>query len=154
MTSSGFQPVIRSIDSDMNVKCPSASVEKTTSGRVLDQEPVALLRLAQLALEAFLLGDVADGALDAGEPAVLPDRDRGDLGREGRPVAVLDAGSGSDGRRRARALLGSKFASASASDSSAVRSAKVRPATSAGVQPNSASEPSAMNRNRPSASQR
>ncbi len=32
MSSSGFQPVIRSIDSDMNVKRPSASVEKTTSG--------------------------------------------------------------------------------------------------------------------------
>ena len=54
MSSSGCQPVIRSIDSDMNVKRPSASVEKTTSGRVLDEEAVALLRLAQLALEAFL----------------------------------------------------------------------------------------------------
>ena len=32
MTSSGFQPVIRSIDSDMNVNMPSASVANTTSG--------------------------------------------------------------------------------------------------------------------------
>ncbi len=55
---------------------------------VLDQEPVALLRFAQLALEPFLLGDVADRALDAGEPAVLPDRDRGDLAGKGRPVAI------------------------------------------------------------------
>ena len=32
ISSSGLKPVIRSIDSDMNVKMPSASVEKTTSG--------------------------------------------------------------------------------------------------------------------------
>ena len=73
------------------MKRASSIDEKTMSGRVLDQEAVALLRLAQLALEPLLLGDVADRALDAGEPTVLQDRDEVISAGERRAVAVADS---------------------------------------------------------------
>ena len=50
--------------------------------RVLDEEAVALLGVAQLALESLPLGDVAGGALDPGEDAVAADADRADLERQ------------------------------------------------------------------------
>ena len=53
------KPIIVSIVSDRNVKMPWSSVEKTASGDVLDEEAVALLGVAELALEALPLGDVA-----------------------------------------------------------------------------------------------
>src|SRR4029078_7562736 len=58
--------------------------------RVLDEEPVALLALAQLPLEALPLGDVAGGALDPGEHAVAPDAYRADLERADAAVALLE----------------------------------------------------------------
>ena len=58
--------------------------------RVLDEEAVAILRLAELALEPLLLADATHGALDADEPVVLPDRDRRDLGRHARTIPVLE----------------------------------------------------------------
>jgi len=57
-------------------------------GRVLDQEPVALLRLAQLRLEPLALGDVARDAIHVLDLAVADDRHGADLERPDGPVAV------------------------------------------------------------------
>ena len=68
--------------------------------RVLDEEPVALLRLAELALEAEPLGDVAGDAVDADQLAVLDlaqDVDL-ELARCARPVEEVHA-DGVDRRR-------------------------------------------------------
>ena len=138
VSSSGDQPLIRSHRLGHEREAPVGVGREHDVGRVLDQEPVALLRLAQLALEALLLGHVADGALDRR--------------RTGRPrqtdTDVISAGkvvpSWYFTRYRKRRTTScsrrwaSKLASASASDSSPVRSAKVMPTICAGRQPEQA----------------
>ena len=68
-----------------------------TSGDVCDELAEAGLRLAQLALEAVAFAHVADGAVGAGEPAVLAEPGRGDeLGRDGLAVRALDVDPAAD----------------------------------------------------------
>ena len=67
--------------------------------RVLDEVAVALLRLAQLALEPGALDYVADRALGADPAAVLEDAGRRDLGGEGRAVAADQGRAGTRSTR-------------------------------------------------------
>src|SRR5436309_904412 len=64
-------------------------VREDAVGRLLDQEPIALLGLAQLPLEAVPLAHVAHAAVRPGEPAAIVPRAEGDeLGRHWVAVAV------------------------------------------------------------------
>ena len=59
-------------------------------GRVLDQEPVALLGFAKLALESIALAHVPDGAVGARELALVIERaECAELGRD-RPAVAME----------------------------------------------------------------
>ena len=71
-----------------NVSVPVGVGHPDEVRRRRDEVAVALLGLAQLALEALALADVAGRAVDAGEPPVVVDACRGadlDRGRAARP---------------------------------------------------------------------
>ena len=102
MSSSGRNPVSCSIVSEKNRKRVCGVRREHDVGRVLDEEPVALLGRAQLVLEALPLADVAGDAADRGQLAELVDlADDADLERD-RAAAVLVADEQPVGGRLAR----------------------------------------------------
>ena len=83
-------PARERLDRWAEVRPPSLRVERPDDvRRVVDHEAVALLRVAELLLEAQLLGHVADEAVGAGERAVPEGGRRRDL--EGDHPAVVVA---------------------------------------------------------------
>ena len=74
VSSAGVKPVSRSMASERYVNMPSRVGREDHVRRVLDEEPVALLGLGQLAGQPLLLADVADRPLDAGEDFRPPRR--------------------------------------------------------------------------------
>ena len=151
MSAATGSPKSASAVSEKNVKRPSRVGLPDRIRRRLHEIAVAGLGIAQLALEALAVRDVARRAVDAGEGAVVADADRLDLERHQAAVAPAE----DEAVRSSTSGAATSFAqrsAASAAELSSTRTPKCDPTTSSVGQPSSRSSDSLRNVKRPSAS--